>query len=348
MKIVPPGLIIFLWTAIALLSCKPTRPSPDHKPLRTERMAMGTVAQVTFYSEEDAVHTEPFFEELVRLENLFSRHIEDSDIHKVNAAAGRRAVQVSPEVMEVMTAALVYYRKTGGLFDPTIAPLVDLWGIGTEHPSIPTESDISSISPLIGCEFVKVDSEAGTLYLPQSGMELDLGGIAKGYVTEYLAGFLTDRGVTSAIINLGGNVRVIGSKPDGSFYRIAIQDPLGPKGRSIGSVTIKDGSVVTSGVYERFFERDGVRYHHILDPKTGQPSETGLLSVTILTKSGLHADALSTAVFLMGPEKGMTLIKSIPETECLIITREGELLATAEAARIFSPEKETPYDLVIQ
>jgi thiamine biosynthesis lipoprotein len=313
------------------------------EPYKEDRYALGTQVQIKFYRPGDKIHAEPFFNELQRMEKLFSRSRAGSDPLRVLAGAGQGPVAVYPETLRLTAAAMDYYRLSEGLFDPTIAPLVDLWGIGSDHPRVPAKGEINDVLSLVDGSLLVIDPVSGTIELPRKGMGLELGAIAKGFMAEELAAFLMERGVTSAIINLGGNVRVIGEKPDGSPFVVSVQDPLGPRGRAFGTVAVRDMSVVTSGVYERYFEKDGVRYHHILDPRTGRPADTGLLSVTIITRSGTDADGLSTTVFLLGAERGLALIESLSGTECVLITTEKNMLLSSGAEDFFTPANDNPY-----
>lgn len=285
---------------------------------------------------------------LNELEQLFSAHIASSDVCLVNEAAGDHPVKVSGEVFTVLKTAREYAEKSGGAFDPTIGPLVVLWGIGTENERIPSDSEIDAARALVDWQHLVLDEEAGTAFLEKAGMALDLGGIAKGFAADELVCLLKEAGVTSALVDLGGNVYVIGSRPSengnsgvvrgtsgsarassGEPWRVGIKNPFHPEEGAGLRADVTDTSVVTSGNYERYFEEDGIRYHHILNPKTGRPAESGLISSTIIDNSSLIADVLSTTVFVLGEEKGHELLEKEGK-EGVCISRDGTVSVTGD------------------
>lgn len=303
-----------------------------------------------YYAGTDALY-DTCEARLSELEQLFSAHIASSDVCCVNEAAGDHPVKVSGEVFTVLKTAREYAEKSGGAFDPTIGPLVALWGIGTENERIPSDSEIDAARALVNWQHLVLDEEAGTAFLEEAGMALDLGGIAKGFAADEIVRLLKDEGVTSALIDLGGNVYVMGSRPAESAgsgkagsgsrasdsaksasaeaWRVGIKNPFHPEDGAGLRVDVIDMSVVTSGNYERYFEKDGVRYHHILDPKTGRPAESGLVSCTIIDSSSLKADVLSTAVFVLGKDKGLELLEEEGK-EGVCISYEGNVAVTAD------------------
>lgn len=273
---------------------------------------------------------------LNELENLFSAHISSSDICRVNEAAGDCPVKVSGEVFTVLKTARAYAEKSSGAFDPTIGPLVALWGIGSENERIPSDSEIEAARSFVDWQLLTLDDEAGTAFLEKEGMALDLGGIAKGYAADEMVRLLKEAGVTSALVDLGGNVYVIGNRPaesgsdaSGEPWRVGIKNPFKPEEGAGLRVDVSDMSVVTSGNYERYFEKNGVRYHHILNPETGWPSENGIVSCTIIDSSSLEADVLSTAVFVLGKERGMELLEKEGK-EGVCISSDGTVYVTRD------------------
>lgn len=278
---------------------------------------------------------------LNELEQLFSAHISTSDVCRVNEAAGDHPVKVSGEVFTVLKTARAYAEKSGGAFDPTIGPLVALWGIGTENECIPSDSGIEAARALVNWRLLALDEAAGTAFLEKAGMALDLGGIAKGYAADEIVRLLKEAGVKSALVDLGGNVYVIGNRPadsgkaasgDGaaeSRWRVGIKNPFKPDEGAGLRADVCDTSVVTSGNYERYFEKDGVRYHHIIDPATGWPAESGLVSCTIIDSSSLEADVLSTAVFVLGKDKGLELLEKEGK-EGVCISENGSVGITCD------------------
>ncbi|MGE5554483.1 MAG: FAD:protein FMN transferase [Betaproteobacteria bacterium] len=264
--------------------------------------AMDTLITVTVYGPRAAEHGRAALAEFDRLDKLLSAYRADSDIGRVNAAAGKEAVKVSRETVELVALSLRYAALSGGKFDPTIGPLVRLWGIGNGRTKPPAAVEVEMARRLVDYRRVMVDLPGRRLYLPRAGMALDLGGVAKGYAAERAASLLRRRGVRSALIDAGGNVVAIGTRPGGRPWRVGIRHPRRP-GQILGVLTVVDRAVVTSGDYERYFEADGRRYHHLLDPATGYPAE-GLQSATVVGRSSTLADLLSTAVFVLGPERG--------------------------------------------
>jgi thiamine biosynthesis lipoprotein len=264
-----------------------------------------------------------------------------SSVVTINERAGIGPVKVRADVLEVLEKALHYAALSGGAFDPTVGPLVQLWGIGTDHERVPGDEEITRARELVNWRDVVIDRGAGTAFLRRPGMALDLGAIAKGYAGDEAARIAREAKVKRALFDLGGNIVTLGwreeKKGKASLpWRIGIQNPLSGRGTYIGVVTVHDSSVVTSGVYERYFESEGKRYHHILSTTDGRPVENGLLSVTIVTASSTDADALSTAVFTLGFEKGKALIDSIPETEAIFVFNDRSVRSTGGLAGIFT------------
>lgn len=246
-------------------------------------------------------------QECARYEALLSKNKQGSDVWRLNHAQGE-TVAVSEETLDILKMAQEIAQASGGWFDVTIAPASALWDFKSETPALPAADVLEQAAALVDYTQVVI-SQAGVRL--GDGQSIDLGGIAKGYVADALVSYLADRGVTDALVNIGGNVKALGQNEKQSSWQIAIQDPGGQYGRSVGVVSLQSGySLVTSGVYERGFDLDGIRYHHILDPHTGYPIQNGVLSVSILAKSSLLADALSTACFALGTEDGLALAKS--------------------------------------
>lgn len=259
------------------------------------------------------------FSRIRQIEDRMTVNRSESEVESVNRAAGLHAVRVSPDTMEVLQAGLEFSRLGDGAFDITVGPLVKLWGIGTEKARVPSPEEIREALGHVGYRSLKLDASSAEAFLLSRSMRLDLGAIAKGYAADEAARILRFEGVKTALINLGGNILTMGKKPDGSPWRIGIQNPEDPRGTYLGIVTSAETSVVTSGVYERFFERDGVRYHHILDTRTGFPVSNGLTSVSIVTAHSMRADGFSTLLFALGLEKGMELALRTPDIQAIFI-----------------------------
>ncbi len=281
-----------------------------------------TVIKITLYDPDDADYLDGCFALADKYENLFSTTISTSDVAKINAAEGT-PVTVSPETAELIREGLHYGDVSDGHFDITIGKLSSLWDF-SENPGIVPDADaISTAVATIDYHNVSISGNSVTLSNPDAA--IDLGGIAKGFIADKMKDYLNENGVTSGIINLGGNVLTIGPKEDGSDYRIGIQKPFSDTGTALATVSIHDGTVVSSGVYERYFEKDGTLYHHILNPKSGYPYENDLTGVTIICARSVDGDGLSTTCFSLGLDDGMKLIESLSDTEAIFITSDGEL-----------------------
>ncbi len=301
----------------------------EERKLSRTIFLMDTHVDVTIYSAStQAAQTAmgAMFEEMQRLEGLLSRHIQGSDLHRINAAAGEAPVQVRPETIFVLKRALEFAALSEGAFDPTVAPLLELWGFGGAAPAVPSVAQLARALELVDYRMVELDEELKTVFLPRRGMKLDLGGIAKGYIVD--RGLELARGAGSAaFINAGGDISVLGRKPGGGDWRIGVQDPR-DSGSLVAIINLDAGSVATSGDYQRFFEVEGERFHHILDPDTGMPA-SGLFSVSIVAPDATTADALATSVFVLGQARGMALVEGLPGVEALIVNEKGELLLSS-------------------
>ena len=236
-------------------------------------------------------------------------------------------IPISADLGNVLYAALEYGEKSGGMLDCTIGDLIDLWGIGTDHAAIPADDRIQALLRPEGWSDVRYDAQSSSLSFSSDAVTLNFGAVAKGYISDEMKKVLEEEGVTSALMSLGGNVMTLGTKPDGSSWTVAITDPFSPESL-MGSVTVTGQAVVTSGNYEKYFEENGKRYHHILDPCTGAPSESDVISTTIIADKGIDCDALSTATFLMGADAGMQLIDSLDGIEAVFIQSDGSVVTS--------------------
>ena len=289
---------------------------------------LGTVCSVNALGDGDERLRTAIGGRLEEIDSLFSVNRPESDVSRVNAAAGKARVVVSPEVFFVLEAALDFARKSGGSFDPTVGPLVTLWGIGTDHEKVPSQAELDAALALVDWRKVSLDAADRSVFLEDEGMALDLGGIAKGYAADELARILRERKSRRAIVDLGGNVYLFGSKKDGSAWNVGIKNPA-DGGSTVAAVLPLAGgrSVVTSGAYERFFISGGRRYHHIIDPKTGFPSEGEVASATIVSPSSMEADAMSTSAFIMGME---AFVRAFPSVSCVFIFADGGIYASED------------------
>ena len=264
--------------------------------------------------------------EINALESVLSRTREDTDIAKLNAADGA-PVTLSDEGAKLLSTALDLSAATNGAYDPTVAPLTDLWGIGTEHQQVPAQSDIDAALQNVGTQHVHENGDAVTL---DSGSKIDLGGIAKGYAADLCADILKSADADGLLV-LGGNIYAVGTN-EGKDWNIGIADPDEPTD-TVAAVAVHDLSVVTSGDYERYFEQDGVRYHHIFDPKTGYPAASGLRSVTVIDENSTRADVLTTALFVMGADKGRAYCEE-NGIAAVFVTADKQVFTTSRVADV--------------
>jgi thiamine biosynthesis lipoprotein len=320
MKRVPRILLFLLLSVILLVSCKPKPVDPKSRT----QLLLGTVCTITLYDKSNNTEFDLAFDRIDEIEHLMSSHLDDSELARVNQASGIQPVVVSGETFAVIKLALEIAELSGGAFDPTIGPLVTLWDISGAN-NVPEDGEIQSLLPLVDYKLVVLDEGASSVYLPIQGMALDLGGIAKGWAADEAGRVLSGH---KGIMNLGGNVLVLDSKPDESPWRIGIQDPDTSRGSYIGIVELVDQTLVTSGPYERFFEHEGKIYHHILDTKTGYPVASPLTSVSIITDRSVIADGLSTAVYALGLEKGLELIDRLDGVEAIFLTKDRSVYAS--------------------
>ncbi|MDR2020486.1 MAG: FAD:protein FMN transferase, partial [Treponema sp.] len=291
-------------------------------PARSE-LVLGTLCTINLDAGGTAELYGKLFARLKELEGRFSVNRDDTELMKINGAAGITAVSVHPELIAVLERALYFAEASGGAFDPSIGPLVRLWGIGTQEARIPTSAEINEALSLVNWRDIVIDRKAGTVFLPRPGMALDLGAIAKGYAADELIRLIKAAGLPRAVIDLGGNIFAYGEKRGGQPWRIGIQNPLEERGNYMAILEVRNKSVVTSGIYERFFDAGGRRYHHILSTETGYPVDTDLLSVTLIAENSADADALSTAAFALGGGAGRALVESMGAEAVFVSADKG-------------------------
>jgi len=327
-----------LWLLVISLSlflcgCNSGSGAGDDRTTIT-RLLMDTRVDLTLYGVDKKTSeqvAEAVFSEMERLEMILSRTILSSELSSINEAAGKMWVEVTPEFFAFLKKVLEFSALSEGAFDPTVAPLLDLWGfMGEGQPKVPTEDELRDALTLVDYSLVELDEDALGVYLPLEGMMLDFGGIAKGYIIDRGVEIAREFDLEAFFINAGGDIRMYGKKPSGEKWSIAVQDPReNPDVYSnIAILRLEgDGSIVTSGDYQRFFEINGEKYHHIMDPWAGKPVDH-LASVTIVTDDAMTADALSTAVFVLGKELGLSLLESLPGIEGLVVDPEGGVYYT--------------------
>lgn len=312
------------WLSAALLSAAflltGCSGAPAQGPETATFFAMDTAMDFTVYG--DAALLDEAETLIGSLEEQVSVTDEHSDIYAIDHTGSG---SLSGNAAELMEQALELCRRTGGALDISVYPIVQAWGFTTGSYQVPDEETIQSLLPLVDYTQIQYDAATGVVTLPE-GMEIDLGSVAKGYAGQLAAQMLREHGVQSALLNLGGNVQTVGTKPDGSPWQIGIKDPQGEDAMMV--LSVEDQAVVTSGGYERYFEQDGQTYWHIMDPSTGHPADSGLISVTIVGDEGVVCDGLSTALFVMGLEKAADLWAQSGDFEAVFVTASGEVYIT--------------------
>lgn len=299
------------------------------EPVSKNEVLLGTVCSITIYDYPSEEIFKKAFDKIKDIEKKMSINVNNSEVININAKAGEQFAKVSDETFYVIKTGIHYSNLTKGHFDISIGPLVKLWNINTDDAKVPSKNDIEVKKALVNYKDVAIDEKDKKVMLKKKGMILDLGGIAKGYAADAVAEVLKENGIKHAIINLGGNVLTMGSKVDGSNWRIGVQNPFSKRGEYIGVVEIADKTVVTSGIYERYFKKDGQIYHHILDPFTGFPVNNNLTGITIITEKSIDADSISTGAFTLGLEEGYKFIESLDGVEAIFITGNSEVYVTS-------------------
>jgi FAD:protein FMN transferase len=329
----------------------PATPAPaaaaTRAPVSESRVAMGSLLTVTIWSADASAAQAAIaevFREFDRLEDLMSTWRAGSDVLRLNAAAGRGPVKLSPEVIEVLGLAHHYSELTGGKFDVTFAALSGLWRFDQDMDrTVPSRAAIAARLPLVRWQDLVIDAAAGTAELRRRGMSVNLGGIGKGYAVDRAIAILRRRGFADFLVQAGGDLYV-GGHPRGRAWRLGIQDPRGPADTPFAALELSDATCSTSGDYERFFIKGGRRYHHILDPATGQPAMASR-SVTLVTAKAVEADALAKAVFILGPEQGLALVARFPGVEAVIVGAHNEVRVSPglrERLALLAPPTDAP------
>lgn len=283
-------------------------------------LLLNTVVTLTLYDTDDLSLIEECFELCREYELIFSRTDPESELYALNE---KGSMEVSDELLELLKISLEYCRVSDGVFDITLGEISDMYAFSSESPRVPSEAELTAAIEHTGWE--KILIEGNLVTITDENTVIDLGATAKGYIADRMAEFLVEKGQKSAIIDLGGNILCVGSKPDGSEFNVGVQYPFEDRNEIICNVGINDMSVVTSGIYERGFESDGAFYHHILDPETGKPCNNGLLAVSIVSERSVDGDALSTTCFALGLEKGMELMNSLEGCCAVFVTEDYEL-----------------------
>jgi len=291
--------------------------------------ALGTIINFSVYGSKSEKAIEKAIEKLNDIDDKMSAFKEDSEISKITSKAGFAFESVSEDTYLVIKKAVEYSKILEGTFDPTIRPLVNLWNIGTKEETIPEKSQIDETLKLVNYKDIILDENNHSIMLKNMKQALDVGGIAKGFAADEARDIFYKHNIKSALIDLGGNIFALGSKEDGTSWKVGIQNPFKPRGEYVGILSVKNKSIVTSGNYERYFMKDGKRFHHILDPKTGYPSQSKIISATIISDNSIDGDGLSTGVYIIGIDKAIKIIESIDGIDAIFITEDKKIYKTS-------------------
>ena len=321
------SIVLCIFLCMPLCGCEKIGNTKEYS---TEFFAMDTYMSMTAYGKNAKEAVETAKEEILRLEQLLSTNIATSEVAQVNANNGG---EVSEDTASLIERSLFYYEQTDGAYDITIYPLVYEWGFTTKDFQVLSESRVEELLPLVGSDKLHLEGEKkNKVVFDQEGMMIDLGTIAKGYASQRASEIFKEYGVESGLINLGGNVQLVGAKPDGADWRVAIQKPDkdAPDTDYIGTLDASDCAITTAGGYERYFEEDGVIYRHIFDPATGCPTESSLKSVSVIAKNGVDADGYDTALFVMGLQNAVSFWRLHQEEFDVIIVGSDDTIYVSE------------------
>lgn len=318
-------LVSLMVMSLFLGGCSSKNVEPTEK---TEYM-LGTICTIKVYDGNKDEAIDKAFQRIKQIENEMSINKSGTEFDAVANAAGKNFVKVSDDTFAVIKKGLYYSEQSKGAFDITIGPLVKLWGIGTDNAKVPTQAEIDAAKALVGYKDLVIDEANKKVMLKRPGMSIDAGGIGKGFAADEAAKVLKQYGVKHGIVNLGGNVLTINDSPNGQPWKIGVQNPFEPRGEVVGTLGVTNKTVVTSGIYERYIEKNGKKYHHILNPFTGYPMENSLASVTVVTDVSFDADAMTKYIFYQGLEKGPEYVKnSLPGVEAIFITKDKGVYVT--------------------
>lgn len=317
--------------SLTLFACgeEDSRNLADQPYERTEFL-LGTVANMRVFNEDGEEAMDKAFDRVIELDERFSTYNPDSEVSEVNRQAGIEPVEVTDEVFFVMERALHFAEQSGGSFDPTIGAVTTLWGIGQEDAAVPDPDELAAAVEVVDYQMVELDEENQTIYLKEEGMVLDLGAIAKGYITDEAARVLVEEGVDTAIVDLGGDIVVVGNSTRGleDPWNVGIQNPYGNRGDIIGMVPVSDRAIVTSGIYERLVRDGDDEYHHLMNPETGFPFENNISGISIIADNATDADAIANIAFSLGVEEGLDYINGLEGVEVIYTTNEFEVFAS--------------------
>lgn len=341
-------LLVFLSVFFLFASCSNKTENSlriNKEPYEDKQFLMGTYVQIRVYDEGKEEVVAKAFERVKDLADRITVNEPGSEVDKINEQAGIQPVKVSDDVYKLIKTAYSYSEDSNGGFDMAIGPITKLWHIGFPDAKKPSQEEIDEALKLVDYHKVILDDKEQTVYLEEKGMSLDLGAIAKGFITDEVVEVLKKNNVTTAVVDLGGNVYVLGQSPRAkdTDWTVGIQDPKQSRNTTVGSVPASNLSLVTSGIYERFLEVDGTTYHHLFDPKTGYPFDNDIAGVTIISKKSIDGDGLSTAVFSMGVKDGLEYVNHLKEVEAIFVTKQDTIYLSDGIEKIFTLNQDSHY-----
>lgn len=333
---------VFLIILLALATgCQPQERSKgveiSDNPVSKTDFLMGTVVTVSIYDNGKEEVLKPVFQRIRELADATT--VEDkvghSEIDKINQNAGDKPVKVSKDIYRMLKVGASYSKDSNGLFDLTIGPLSRLWHIGFPDARKPAQSEIDKVLPLIDYQKMVLNDSKQTVFLKEKGMRLALGAIAKGFITDEAVDVLKAHDVQSAIVDLGGNIFVVGESPSGNKWNVGIQNPLSPRGEIVGKIAESNKTIVTSGIYERFIKVGGKSYHHLLNPENGYPFDNDIAGVSVITDRSVNGDGLSTTLFAEGVKAGFEKAEKLKGVEAIFVTRDKKIYVTSGLKKNF-------------
>ena len=334
-------LSLVLSSMVIFTGCSATKTGADLEKAEKEVFSMDTYMTLTAYGENAQTAVDLAEQRIEEINALLSTGIESSEVYLINKNNGG---VLTEDASYLLGRSLQLNEMTDGLYDITIYPLMELWGFTDKNFKVPSDEEINALLPLVNSKNILYDTETSELFFDKEGMKIDFGAIAKGYTSSEIMRIYKEQNVECGIVNLGGNVQTFGHKPDGSDWKIGIQNPDKEKD-FLGVLETSDKAVISSGDYERFFMEDGIRYHHILDPRTGKPADSGLRAVTIVCDDGTLADGLSTSLFIMGKEKAVEFWRQhADEFDMILFTKDEELFISEGLNKSFHSDL---YDIEI-
>ncbi len=326
---------IFCFLALfSLTAC--TKTQNNAEPISRMDFLIGTTCSVKIYDSKDASILDACFDRIKQIEKEVSVNEDGTEVDKINENAGIQKVPVSDDTYFLIKRAMYYAALSDGSFDVTVGPVTSLWHIGFDDARVPSKEEIDAQLKYIGYKNVVLDDASKTVFLTEKNMKLDLGGIAKGFVADEVVKVLKSHGVKKAIVDLGGNIVVVGNNPNNSPWSIGVQDPFLERNEVVGILKATEKSLVTSGIYERYIEKDGVYYHHILSPFDGYPINNEIAGITIISDLSTDGDALSTTVFSKGLQGGIDFVNKLDGVEAVFITKDKKVHITKGLKNIFN------------